>query len=203
MWLCTPCLAARSVTHDLVNSSRSFHTDWADGIKLARSRLLLAPLTFATATFLIVAACDRPSEARRTGSRQIAPSSSIVLADPAPPPPSPPADSVYRQREFDGVGFRDLVAPEGSRDALLRALDGVRPCLDVLFRHGAQAGSSSLTLRVSVLASDRAESIVLSSSGLTPDTVRQSTICVGAYPFWNRSEPIEFSVTVWYMRIVE
>src|SRR5688500_10737855 len=29
MWLCVSCLAARSVTHDLVNSSRSFHTDWA------------------------------------------------------------------------------------------------------------------------------------------------------------------------------
>jgi hypothetical protein len=28
-WLCTPCLAARSVTHDLMNSSRSFHTDSA------------------------------------------------------------------------------------------------------------------------------------------------------------------------------
>lgn len=29
MWLCTPCVAARSVTHDLVNSSRSFYSDWA------------------------------------------------------------------------------------------------------------------------------------------------------------------------------
>jgi hypothetical protein len=30
MWLCVFGVAARSVTHDLVNSSRSFHTDWAD-----------------------------------------------------------------------------------------------------------------------------------------------------------------------------
>ena len=29
MWLCVFGVAARSVTHDLVNSSRSFHTDWA------------------------------------------------------------------------------------------------------------------------------------------------------------------------------
>jgi len=29
MWLCVFGVAARSVTHELVNSSRSFHTDWA------------------------------------------------------------------------------------------------------------------------------------------------------------------------------
>jgi Ser/Thr protein kinase RdoA (MazF antagonist) len=32
MWLCVFGVAARSVTHDLVNSSRSFHTDWTDQV---------------------------------------------------------------------------------------------------------------------------------------------------------------------------
>ena len=40
MWLCTPCLAARSVTHDLVNSSRSFHTDWAGDVILTGSEAM-------------------------------------------------------------------------------------------------------------------------------------------------------------------
>jgi hypothetical protein len=35
MWLCVFGVAARSVTHDLVNSSRSFHTDWADSQRVA------------------------------------------------------------------------------------------------------------------------------------------------------------------------
>jgi hypothetical protein len=39
MWLCVFGVAARSVTHDLVNSSRSFHTDWADGMATSQNVL--------------------------------------------------------------------------------------------------------------------------------------------------------------------
>ena len=46
MWLCTPCVAARSVVHDLVNSSRSFHTDWAD------DEMRIRPATSTDTSFL-------------------------------------------------------------------------------------------------------------------------------------------------------
>jgi hypothetical protein len=126
----------------------------------------------------------------------------MVLADPAPPQ-SPPVDSTYLQREFDEVAFGDLVAPEDSRGALLRALDGIRPCLNVIFCHGAPGATPTLTLAVSLRANAQAEPVVRSSSGLTPENLRMVATCFRAYPFWNQLEPVEFSVTAWRKRVVE
>jgi hypothetical protein len=82
-------------------------------------------------------------------------------------------------------------------------LDGIRPCLNVIFRRGATGATPTLTLAVSVRANGRAEPVVGSSSGLTLEDLRVIKTCFRAYPFWNQPEPVEFSVTVWRKHVVE
>ena len=84
MWLCTLCVAARSVTHDLVNSSQSFHTDWAGDAMFDLRGTNRTSACIAQAVLLVAlgTACDRHVPAS-TGSART--SSSASLVSPHPP----------------------------------------------------------------------------------------------------------------------